>query len=472
MSSRAFKKSSATQSENHFEEFSDDIEIEEPVRKSIFDQLLFTEDEADQELEDQSESSTESSIEVETKSSIRNTKKEPKSISKKQKVVDDFDLEELEGLQIDKMEEVKPDIQDFFIIDKAFLDAEQEIKEKISGLRKNSQKSIKRKGQYGLVASPFLKEWGSCGVNGIHFDDTNRISCTQEFDFTTRELQHLVEIGDVEGILELTRKNPNHIETLLICSDILKHHSTDRAAALVAKTVYLLSKCLNFFDPLLSLDYKLNELNRFVHLSLFRHLQFLIKKGCWRTSFQIAKALYRIDKSDPLCVVLILEFLGLQIEDNDFIQNAPIKDLLFWTPGFNLGKLFINFDESKFHSFLTDFPEAFYSFCEIFQLNVTKSEKFSLRMYYKNFFSIWSVCYSGQLWKNHSQKSKIIKSLKEFIPISKPEIKLTEAHLGLYRHQVLIASDYQQQLKLGFPQELLSAPILLTNPFPPFDEWK
>src|SRR5690606_20908730 len=86
------------------------------------------------------------------------------------------------------------------------------------------------------------------------------------------------------------------------------------------------------------------------------------------------------------------------------------------------------------------------------------------RMYYKNYFALYSH-YSGPLWKNHPQQA----SLKCNNPSKLfKEEALSDWMLPLYRHQALVE---QPTLRLGFPAELLKAPILLINPFPPMDEW-
>ena len=471
MSSRAFKKAvtASNKNEKHFENFSSGEEIEKPIRTSLYDQFLPIE--SDSNLEEvNAEESGEKHLEKLHVSPAKKKKRAKKSVPKliPEEEEDELDLEELEKFQI---EENEKDVERYYFeIDKSYLDAEQELKEKMSGRHKTTLKPSTRKAQHGLVAGPFLKEWGSYGVNDLGFrvsmeKGLSYFKCTEEYDFISGQLQHLIEIGEVEGVLDLSLKNPTHIDALLISSDIIKNHSAGRAASLAAKSIYLLSKCINFFDPSLLIPYEIDERNRCIHLALFRHIQFLLKRGCWKTCFQVAKALFRIDRRDPLCATLILEFLGLQIEDYDFIQNAPIK-----SPNFELARLFIDPDESKLLSFLNCYPEAHYSFCKIYQLD-SPLEETSLRMYYKNFFSLWSVCYAGQLWKNHPQKNKIIKILKEHTPVAKPEIDLEESQFALYRHQALIASDYQQQLRLGYPQMLLIGPIFLTNPFPPLEEW-
>ena len=466
MSSRALKKAATLRGEKHSDNLSDREEDEEPIRKSLYTQLLPLENSIDQE-----EASDEELEEEQFEKSHIKPNKGPKKdksspISKENE--DFFELGDLENLQIEQKEESTT--RDYFEIDKSYLDAEHELKEKMSGHRKASQKSTTRKAQHGLVAGPFLKEWGSYGVNDLGFNILKKngrsfLNCSEEYDFVSSQLQHLIEAGEVEGILDLSLKNPTHIDALLISSDIIKHHSASRAASLVAKSIYLLSKCINFYDPSFHLPYESDERNRCVHLALFRHIQFLLKKGCWKTCFQITKALFRIDRKDPLCIALILEFLGLQIEDYDFINKAPVN-----SPNFELGKLFIEFDEPRFLSFLKLYPEAYHALCKVYQLDPPLEEA-SLRIYYKNFFSLWSVCYAGQLWKNHSQKNKIAKILKEGRTVVKSELGLEASHLSLYRHQALVAPDYQQQLRLGFPQKLLVKPIILTNPFPPLEEW-
>jgi hypothetical protein len=57
----------------------------------------------------------------------------------------------------------------------------------------------------------------------------------------------------------------------------------------------------------------LSRENRAFFLALFRHIHFITRKGCWRTSLELSKLLLALDpEDDPLGVILMIDFLALK----------------------------------------------------------------------------------------------------------------------------------------------------------------
>ena len=67
------------------------------------------------------------------------------------------------------------------------------------------------------------------------------------------------------------------------------------------------------------LSYQRSE-NRSFFLAIFRHIQFLTRRGCWKTAFEFNKLLFSLDpESDPLGSLLSLDYHALSSRDYDYL---------------------------------------------------------------------------------------------------------------------------------------------------------
>ncbi|RXM29545.1 Transcription factor 25 [Acipenser ruthenus] len=69
------------------------------------------------------------------------------------------------------------------------------------------------------------------------------------------------------------------------------------------------------------LDYLRPE-NRAFYLSLYKHMMFLEKRGCPRTALEYCKLILSLDPdNDPLCMLLLLDFLSLRSREYSFLSR-------------------------------------------------------------------------------------------------------------------------------------------------------
>jgi len=131
----------------------------------------------------------------------------------------------------------------------------------------------------------------------------------------------LVEAGDVQLMYRFVQKNPLHVDGLLVVSDIFRMSSTTDSGELTERALHVLEKCLlkgpsakvpRLTSGKLRLPYEVPD-NRRVHLALFRYVQFLVKRGCYRTALEVSKVLLSLDYLvDPLSIRLLMDFLAFQ----------------------------------------------------------------------------------------------------------------------------------------------------------------
>ncbi|NXT79183.1 TCF25 factor, partial [Zapornia atra] len=136
-----------------------------------------------------------------------------------------------------------------------------------------------------------------------------------------------VESLDPNNIVPLLEAlEPYHVDSLLQLSDVCRmQENQEMARDLIEQALYSL-ECS--FHPVFSLtsgtcrlDYRRPE-NRAFFLALFKHLTFLEKRGCPRTALEFCKLILSLDpENDPLCVLLLIDFLALRAREYSFLTR-------------------------------------------------------------------------------------------------------------------------------------------------------
>ncbi|KAJ2793708.1 Transcription factor 25 [Coemansia furcata] len=69
------------------------------------------------------------------------------------------------------------------------------------------------------------------------------------------------------------------------------------------------------------LDFRYVE-SRTLYLALFRHMQFMARRGCWRTAFEVNKVLLSLDPvADPYGALLTLDFHALKSHQYEYVRQ-------------------------------------------------------------------------------------------------------------------------------------------------------
>lgn len=159
------------------------------------------------------------------------------------------------------------------------------------------------------------------------------------YDKQFEEFAMLVEMGDIDSIYAFVRKHPLHVDALLVVSDFLRMSSTADASELTERALYILEKCtlatqesgIDLTVGTLRLPYDDFE-NRRIHLALIRYIQFLTKKGCYRTGLEFCKILWSLDPLiDPVGVRLVIDFLAIQAGQFDWFEQV-YEEIIAETP--------------------------------------------------------------------------------------------------------------------------------------------
>lgn len=140
-----------------------------------------------------------------------------------------------------------------------------------------------------------------------------------------------------ENVMELVRRHPYHVDSLIQLSEMCRiQEDSSMAAELIQRSLYSIEAAFHSNFSLTSgksrISYKYRE-NRGFFLALFYHIGYVSKKGCHRTALEFCKLLYSLDPdSDPLACLLLIDFLCLRSSEYDFLlrfyhELEPAKNL-------------------------------------------------------------------------------------------------------------------------------------------------
>ena len=149
---------------------------------------------------------------------------------------------------------------------------------------------------------------------------------SQEYQKVQERFLDIVECNDIQLLQEFHQVNPTHIDCLLVLSEMYKVSKEFASSGeLIILALYSLERCFHqgFIAQarmgLARLPYDIYE-NRAFHLVLFRHLQFAMRKGAWKSALEMAKFLLFLDfENDPLGILYLIDFLFLRCSDYQFL---------------------------------------------------------------------------------------------------------------------------------------------------------
>ena len=167
----------------------------------------------------------------------------------------------------------------------------------------------------------------------IYDDDYKRL----QKDFKKR-----VSTYDPQSISYMHSMHPYHIDTLIQMSEIYKQHGEfTKAADFIERALHRLelSFCSTFkpWNSECRVDYTIEE-NQSLFMVLYRHIQFLGRKGATRTALEFCKLLLSLSPDlDPLCILLLIDHFALRAKEERWL-------LKFIT---DFKQIFINSDGNK-----------------------------------------------------------------------------------------------------------------------------
>ncbi|XP_032557130.1 transcription factor 25 isoform X1 [Chiroxiphia lanceolata] len=435
-------------------------------------------------------------------------------------------LEDPSGLSLPSQGGLITDSRPLLYVEHRNLNPENELK-RYFGARAvlGDQRPRQRQRQY--IRSTWLttpkNTWPRYSKTGIAMRLLDTRRGVQHFTFEHhREYQQVqfkfldaVESMDPNNIVLLLQMNPYHVDSLLQLSDVCRmQEDQEMARDLIERALYSL-ECA--FHPVFSLtsgtcrlDYRRPE-NRAFFLALFKHLMFLEKRGCPRTALEFCKLILSLDpENDPLCVLLLIDFLSLRAREYTFLTRlfqeweshrnlSQLPNFAFSVP---LAYFFLSQQEERpelersqareraarliqlalvmFPSVLMPLldhcsvqPDARVASHPFFGLNAQISQSPAL-----NQLTSLYVGRTHALWKDPAvmawlepQTHEVLRMVEARDPLvqeaeHKRKIRYQSAPRNIYRHVIL---SEMKEATAALPLEVTSQPVMGFDPLPPLD---
>lgn len=362
MSSRALRRLQKNQVPDLVEKVESEEEEEEEeefVQKKPFNpfDLLNGDDDEEEEEEEEEEEQEEEEVAPEpvkvvkpaaqqssSKKNKKNKKNNKKNGKKADKAIEDLSMKELD--KVLKTMGQKPsknnkeskntnseERRQLLSVNYRFLDAEAEMKRLfgshvVNSENRTSQGRTLKKSKFSTPKSdwaPYKRDGLSMEVletkDGITYYAFRH---SEQYQDTQLEFLSAIATHNPEALLFLVRRHPYHVDSLLQLSEIAKHSGDWTAAGdFIERALYACERALHPQFSLSTgtarLSYNRSE-NRSFFLAVFRHIQFLTRRGCWKTAFEFNKLLFSLDPvNDPLGALLSLDFHALSAKDYEYV---------------------------------------------------------------------------------------------------------------------------------------------------------
>jgi hypothetical protein len=338
MSSRAARKLQTKSKSKPLPHDEDsDIEINEDEdsshptthqQKNLFDMLNENDESDDNNDQDPEPTSNKTEAKQKTNKAQTKPKKKRKNKAKKASQDDDSFLEQLKNET--QSSHSQPQTQkDVFRIEPKNLNILNEMKRMFGSklideeLGRQRQKFKSKRQRNYLLVEP-QPNWPRVTSTGISFKSVQtkngltyyQVVWSDSYKKTQQLYNSCVRLNDLNGLSQLLVETPYHVDTLLQLSEVLKETGEyQQAEDLVQRALFCIEEgWQGSFFPGRSpsrLIFTDCEENKGVFLALFRWLQLTGRKACHRTALEIAKLIMWMDRSDPLGILLCLDFHAL-----------------------------------------------------------------------------------------------------------------------------------------------------------------
>ncbi|KAI7884726.1 transcriptional repressor TCF25-domain-containing protein [Mucor mucedo] len=329
------------------QEEEEEEEEEEYVQKkpfNPFDLLIGDDDQEEEEDEDEEEEIIPEPVVVKPVVEKKKNNNNKTSSPSKKKDTEDISMRELDKVLKEinkKTPKANKDNKDanteerrqLLSVNYRFLDAEAEMKRLFGSHVVNSenratQGRVLKKSKF---ASP-KSDWAPYKRDGLSMESVETkdgityyaFRHSEQYQDTQLEFLNAIATHNPEALLFLTRKHPYHVDSLLQLSEIAKQSGDWTAAGdFIERALYACERALHPQFSLSTgtarLSYKRSE-NRSFFLAIFRQIQFLTRRGCWKTASEFNKLLFSLDPvSDPLGALLSLDYHALSAKDYDYV---------------------------------------------------------------------------------------------------------------------------------------------------------
>ncbi|KAI1307678.1 Transcription factor 25 [Mortierella claussenii] len=223
-------------------------------------------------------------------------------------------------------------------VDTRFLDADAEMKKMFGARVVNSEIKDRRYAKVAkkaLLAQPRdtwpVRKASGLSMEIVETDDKEHVTTFKivHSDYYQRtQLKFLAAVAsyDPNNLVMLLRESPFHIDSLLQLSEVSKHNGDNGLAGeFIEQALFAFEKSFHSLFNIASGSVRLNFMeveNRSFFLAIHRHIQFLGRRGCWRTAFEFNKLLLSLDPThDELGSLLSIDFYALKAQEYAYLKK-------------------------------------------------------------------------------------------------------------------------------------------------------
>ncbi|KAF9434702.1 Transcription factor 25 [Entomortierella beljakovae] len=221
-------------------------------------------------------------------------------------------------------------------VDTRFLDADAEMKKMFGARVVNSEIKDRRyvKAVKKLLLAQPRNTWQIRRASGLSMEivesdekegtTTFKIVHSEFYQKTQLKFLAAVASYDPNNLVMLLRDSPFHIDSLLQLSEVSKHNGDNSLAGeFIEQALYAFEKSFHSLFNIASGTVRLSFMeveNRPFFLAIHRHIQFLGRRGCWRTAFEFNKLLLSLDpKHDELGSLFSIDFYALKAQEYTYL---------------------------------------------------------------------------------------------------------------------------------------------------------
>lgn len=196
-------------------------------------------------------------------------------------------------------------------------------------------KSVVKRPSKRLIFCDVNPTWLRMPKTFLQMDYTNDVfyfNHPPAYQIIQKRFFELVEFNDPQILGEFQKINPFHVDTLLVLAELCKtSREYSSARDLIERALYAFER--SFHSKFISqailglahLPYSHFE-NRAFYLVIYKHIQFVIRKGAWGSAFEMAKFLLYLDfDTDPIGMLYLIDFLALRCNNYQFVVDFYLK---------------------------------------------------------------------------------------------------------------------------------------------------
>ena len=155
-----------------------------------------------------------------------------------------------------------------------------------------------------------------------------RFEASKKYVSIQKEYDIVRNSNDVNALFEFSQMNPEHVDSLYSIGEFLRLQGNYREADnLIQRVIYIYEMAggydlLEFIkEPFIKKYIVYDQYSISFFMSIFKFIDILGKKGCFRTALEYNKFLLKINMNDPTACLLSIDFNAISSKQYSYLLN-------------------------------------------------------------------------------------------------------------------------------------------------------